>query len=210
MPARASPAHTTSRGVRRTSIQSITALHHFLPSIFHVGRSPSRPGAVPTLTVTFNKTSAHPFFFRARAFTRARLPPLGSIYPTDLVHRQLARRLLATCHSSFDSRSHPHAPPQQRSAPHTPFLLARAPGKLPSSRPHPPVLFYFSLRYNSILFLFWDPPLAGHHGADRTTDGRGAVGPTRSRSSSTSSSGRGSFPSLAQRATPRLRLPALD
>ena len=136
--------------------------------------------------MTFNKTSAHPFLFSSPRFY-SRTPTSPWLDLSNGPRSSPTRASPTRAHSRFDSRSHPHAPPQQRSAPHTPFLLARAPGKLPSSRPHPHVSFYFSLRYNSILFLLWDPPLAGHHGADRTTDGRGAVGPIRSRSSSTSS-----------------------
>ena len=77
-------------------------------------------------------------------------------------------------------RAHPPLPSPQRSAPYTPILLARAPGRYPLLALIHLYLLHFSPRY--ILFcVVWDSPACrpSPHGADQTTSGRGAVGTFR-------------------------------
>ena len=109
-------------------------------SCFTLGDLRLRPGIVPTLTLTFNKTSARPPFFRARV-----LLVYACLAWLDLRNgpRTSPTRRLAL---PFE-RAHPHSSrPTAIRATH-PLLARTCARQLPSSRPHPPASFYFSLRY---------------------------------------------------------------
>ena len=139
LPARASLAHTTSRGVRHLlSITNRPPLLSF--SCFTLGDLRLRPGIVPTLTLTFNKNQRAPSFFRARV-----LLVYACLAWLDLRNgpRASPTRRLAL---PFE-RAHPHSSrPTAIRATH-PLLARTCARQLPSSRPHPPASFYFSLRY---------------------------------------------------------------
>ena len=132
-------------------------------------RTNPHPGFSINLAHTF------PFFFSSPRSTRARLSCPGSIFPTEIAYRRL---VVSPCHSkSFAAHLTLTSPSPQRSAPYTPLLLARAPGRFPLL-----ALIHLHLLHSSprlyILFCFvWDPPACrpSPHGADQTTNGRGAV-----------------------------------
>ena len=134
-------------------------------SCFTLGDLRLRPGIVPTLTLTFNKPArALPFF--EPAFYSCTPVSLGSIFATDLAHRQLAD---SPCHSNALT---PIPPARQRSAPHTPSLLARAPGSSPLlALIHLPRSTFLSGTFNCSV-LFGIHPLAGHHRRRGSNDGR--------------------------------------